>query len=127
MCCVCVCRASRHKVEADLSKSFRREGPILTSLPKAGRPAAELKRAMTADAKKEDKRWEDGLVSGAVYHGEKVRFALRRLFCFGSFLTAVRSAVFLHARADRGRGAVFICSHGVDSPRRRTNAHHCCR
>ena len=81
---MCVPRVAA-QVEADLSKSFRREGPILTSLPKAGRPAAELKRAMTAVAKKEDKRWEDGLVSGAVYHGEKVRFALPVCFVLVRF------------------------------------------
>ncbi|KAJ8610493.1 hypothetical protein CTAYLR_007774 [Chrysophaeum taylorii] len=60
------------KVEADLRVSLKKDmpRPPIVELPRKGRPASELAAELGALGAREDDKWKQGLVSGAVYHGE---------------------------------------------------------
>ncbi len=51
-------------------KPYRGRRPDVSRLPAEGRPREELLRELDALAAEEAPRWRDGLVSGAVYHGD---------------------------------------------------------
>ncbi len=51
-------------------KPYRDLGPRFTRLPPEGLPREEVLRAMADLAAREEARWREGLVSGAVYHGD---------------------------------------------------------
>lgn len=57
-------------------KPYRGVLPSLAALPARGRPRAEILEEMRDLRDREEARWRDGFVSGAVYHGdpEHVRF-----------------------------------------------------
>ena len=57
------------KLEPSL-KPYRGRLPDHSRLPDAPRPREELAREVEAMAREETPRWRDGLVSGAVYHGD---------------------------------------------------------
>jgi glutamate/tyrosine decarboxylase-like PLP-dependent enzyme len=61
-------------VLADLEgslKPYRQEVPSFARLPEKGRPREEVLREMGQLESHEHQRWEQGHVSGAVYHGDK--------------------------------------------------------
>lgn len=68
---------SQRELEADLEKEIKINarlidgGKILTALPKKGQSARKILDLMRSETKKEDVKWQDGKVSGAVYHGEQ--------------------------------------------------------
>mmetsp|Transcript_31855 Transcript_31855/g.71703 ORF Transcript_31855/g.71703 Transcript_31855/m.71703 type:complete len:360 (+) Transcript_31855:219-1298(+) len=65
------------KMEADLLREMRPAGrDARSTMPEKGLPASEIKAMVKAFAAKEDKTWEDGRVSGAVYHGGAEHLAL---------------------------------------------------
>lgn len=51
-------------------KPYRGRVPTHESLPEAGRPREEVLRELEELQAREDRRWKEGRVSGAVYHGE---------------------------------------------------------
>ncbi|OQS01465.1 sphingosine-1-phosphate lyase [Achlya hypogyna] len=75
-------RAEIAKIEHDIQHSFQGQGkseaqfPKLYALPEKGRNPDDVLATMTAMVHGEDKRWQDGLVSGAVYHGEAAHLEL---------------------------------------------------
>lgn len=70
------------KVEADIEHSLHGDGHLATimkpqlALPAKGMGDAALLKLMDDLAGDADKRWQEGLVSGAVYHGEKDHLAV---------------------------------------------------
>jgi len=52
--------------EAGLDSS----GPVTTRLPAAGLPRAEVLAALEGASAREQRRWQEGFASGAVYHGD---------------------------------------------------------
>ena len=65
-------------MEAEL-KPYRGAFPEFTRLPQSGRPRAELLAELEALQRREEEKWADGFVSGAVYHGgaEHIEFMNR--------------------------------------------------
>lgn len=51
-------------------KPYRGDYAAYARLPKAGRDRAELLREVAELQQREEARWRDGFVSGAVYHGD---------------------------------------------------------
>jgi sphinganine-1-phosphate aldolase len=51
-------------------KPYRQEFPSLGRLPEVGRDRESILRDMEAMRSREESRWRDGKVSGAVYHGD---------------------------------------------------------
>jgi glutamate/tyrosine decarboxylase-like PLP-dependent enzyme len=71
--------AEYDKVMAELrnaAKPYRDEFPSCSALPEHGRAADEILAQMRALQGREESRWRDGYVSGAVYHGEPEHVAL---------------------------------------------------
>lgn len=66
-------------------KPYRDEFPSCAELPETGRDRDEILREMEALRAREQARWQDGFVSGAVYHGdpEHVEF-LNRVYALHS-------------------------------------------
>lgn len=65
--------AEYDKVMADLraaAKPYRDELPSWDTLPTHGRDRAQILAEMQALREREDGRWREGFVSGAVYHGD---------------------------------------------------------
>ncbi len=59
------------KMEADFRKTLRPDSrDACHEMPERGIAAAEISAMMNAVAQEEDRKWADGYVSGAVYHGE---------------------------------------------------------
>jgi glutamate/tyrosine decarboxylase-like PLP-dependent enzyme len=52
-------------------KPYRDEFPTFTRLPERGRDKAEIINDMKALNTREESKWKDGFVSGAVYHGDE--------------------------------------------------------
>ena len=52
-------------------KPYRDDFPTFTHLPETGRDKAEIIGEMQALCAKEESKWKDGFVSGAVYHGDE--------------------------------------------------------
>ena len=63
--------AARKREEEDASVHYRSEDNLNRFLPKEGRHAGDLLSLMRRETKKENTIWQEGKVSGAVYHGEK--------------------------------------------------------
>lgn len=57
------------QLEAAL-KPYRDEFPSLTAIPEVGRPRDDVLNELREFHNREQARWHDGLVSGAVYHGD---------------------------------------------------------
>ncbi len=65
------------KMEADFLKTLRPDDrDALHAMPTDGLPAADIAAMMRSLAQEEDKKWADGYVSGAVYHGEAAHLQL---------------------------------------------------
>jgi sphinganine-1-phosphate aldolase len=65
--------AEYEKLLGDLrhaARPYGDENPKVECLPEHGRPRAEVLRQMQDLTEREDGRWRDGFVSGAVYHGD---------------------------------------------------------
>ena len=60
----------------DELKPYKRDFPTFTCLPGEGRSHAEILREMAEIQEREEARWQDGFVSGAVYHGGKEHIEL---------------------------------------------------
>ncbi len=70
----------RHKIEDQYDslmdqmesavKPYRDEFPSFARIPEAGCERTDILREMEELRRKEESRWEDGFVSGAVYHGD---------------------------------------------------------
>lgn len=56
--------------EKDLKVKSRSLGEINTKLPSKGQKKDDILTLMKSSTKQEDKVWENGLISGAVYHGK---------------------------------------------------------
>ncbi|KDO34178.1 hypothetical protein SPRG_01420 [Saprolegnia parasitica CBS 223.65] len=75
-------RAEIAKIEADIEHSLAEQSksavdfPKRFALPEKGQASADVLATMVRMVQGEDKRWQDGLVSGAVYHGEDEHIAL---------------------------------------------------
>lgn len=54
-----------------LAKPYAHDYPSLSQLPRTGRPREEVLREMETLRAREEARWKDGFVSGAVYHGDE--------------------------------------------------------
>jgi len=52
-------------------KPYRDDFPTFTRLPETGRAKEEIISEMQALCAKEESKWKDGFVSGAVYHGDE--------------------------------------------------------
>ncbi len=52
-------------------KPYRDDFPTFTRLPETGRDKTEIISEMQALCAKEESKWKDGFVSGAVYHGDE--------------------------------------------------------
>ena len=52
-------------------KPYRDEFPTFTRLPETGRDKEEIINEMKALSAREESKWKDGFVSGAVYHGDE--------------------------------------------------------
>ena len=52
-------------------KPYRKDFKTFTRLPKDGRKKEEIIKEMEALNAKEEPKWKDGFVSGAVYHGDE--------------------------------------------------------
>jgi len=52
-------------------KPYRQDFPTFTHLPKIGRKKKEILQEMEILKAKEESKWKDGFVSGAVYHGDE--------------------------------------------------------
>jgi sphinganine-1-phosphate aldolase len=69
--------AEMHKIEGEVEQSLKGHDPLagkmekLHVLPEKGMDDAKLLALMEDLAGNSDDKWRDGLVSGAVYHGEK--------------------------------------------------------
>jgi glutamate/tyrosine decarboxylase-like PLP-dependent enzyme len=71
-------------LEATL-KPYRGERPDCARLPAAGRERAEVLREMEGLQAREQARWHDGFVSGAVYHGDAAHIEfLNRVYALNS-------------------------------------------
>jgi len=66
-------------------KPYRKDFDSYTRLPRTGRSRDEIIREMETLAAKEESKWKDGFVSGAVYHGdaEHIDF-LNRVYAINS-------------------------------------------
>lgn len=51
-------------------KPYRDDYPVYRLLPEQGRPRADILREMADLQQREEARWREGYVSGAVYHGD---------------------------------------------------------
>ena len=72
------------RLEAEV-KPYRGRVPSYRHLPAEGRPPEEILAEMEGLAAAEDDRWREGLVSGAVYHGEPEHVAfLNRAYSIAS-------------------------------------------
>ncbi|OQR95508.1 sphingosine-1-phosphate lyase [Thraustotheca clavata] len=75
-------RSEIQKIEKDIEHSIQEQGkspvefPKIYELPAKGKSPEEVLDTMTKMVKGEDARWKDGLVSGAVYHGEEAHLEL---------------------------------------------------
>ena len=66
-------------------KPYRGEFPTYTSLPAAGLSRDEILAQMQALHAREQDRWQDGFVSGAVYHGDQAHIDfLNRVYALNS-------------------------------------------
>jgi glutamate/tyrosine decarboxylase-like PLP-dependent enzyme len=85
----------RHAIEAETGsvlagleaslRPYRAEFPAFPRLPEAGRDRAEVLREMEALQVRERARWQAGLVSGAVYHGDEAHIDfLNRVYALNS-------------------------------------------
>ena len=63
---------ARKDIEADLKVKSRAMGPVVTTLPQKGSSHSEIISLMQSLAGKENERWLEGKITGAVSHGEKV-------------------------------------------------------
>jgi glutamate/tyrosine decarboxylase-like PLP-dependent enzyme len=52
------------------AKPYKQHFPSFTRLPETGRPRADILQEMQLMRTREESRWQDGFVSGAVYHGD---------------------------------------------------------
>jgi len=52
-------------------KPYRKDFKAFTRLPRDGRKKEEIIKEMEALNAKEEPKWKDGFVSGAVYHGDE--------------------------------------------------------
>lgn len=66
-------------------KPYRQEFPAFSRLPEQGLDRAEILKEMEALRAREESRWQEGYVSGAVYHGdpEHIEF-LNRVYALNS-------------------------------------------
>ncbi len=55
----------------DSIRPYRNKYPVFSSLPEDGRNRDEIIKEMEEMRSEEDNRWQEGFVSGAVYHGDK--------------------------------------------------------
>ncbi|MBC2713432.1 MAG: aminotransferase class V-fold PLP-dependent enzyme [Desulfosarcina sp.] len=83
---------------ADLESSlkpYRDDFSAFTEIPETGRDRAEIIAEMTAMQAKEESRWRDGFVSGAVYHGdsEHIDF-LNRVYALNSQSNPLHADIF---------------------------------
>lgn len=66
-------------------KPYRDGFPAFSRLPEVGRDREEIIREMEAIKSREESRWKDGFVSGAVYHGDDEHIAfLNRVYALHS-------------------------------------------
>jgi sphinganine-1-phosphate aldolase len=66
-------------------KPYRKEFPTFTALPGAGLDRHEVIAQMEALRAREQARWQDGYVSGAVYHGDEAHIDfLNRVYALNS-------------------------------------------
>jgi hypothetical protein len=56
-------------VDEEMKSKIRAMGPRYAVLPQAGQPSEEILNFLKTLVRKEDSVWENGKVSGAVYHG----------------------------------------------------------
>ena len=64
----------RKKLEQDVRKSVKHSEHVVEkiyTLPDHGRSTDDILKEMKTYIALEDKKWEDGYISGAVYHGER--------------------------------------------------------
>ncbi len=76
-------------------KPYQHDFPAFTRLPEAGRDREEIIREMEALKAREEARWKDGFVSGAVYHGDDdhIRF-LDRVYAINSQTNPLHSDIW---------------------------------
>ncbi|NUM47809.1 MAG: aspartate aminotransferase family protein, partial [Anaerolineales bacterium] len=66
-------------------KPYKDRFPAFTELPAQGRDRAEILREMEAMQSQEEDRWREGMVSGAVYHGDQAHIDfLNRVYALHS-------------------------------------------
>jgi len=67
------------------AKPYRQDFPCFSQIPKTGRAREEVLQEMEAYKSREEARWKEGFVSGAVYHGdaEHIEF-LNRVYALHS-------------------------------------------
>ncbi len=79
----------------DSIKPYKNDFPAFTQLPPAGVDRAEILRAMEALKAKEEARWKDGFVSGAVYHGDDAHIDfLNRVYAIHSQSNPLHSDIW---------------------------------
>jgi sphinganine-1-phosphate aldolase len=76
-------------------KPYQRDFPAFARLPEAGRDREEIIQEMEALKAREEARWKDGFVSGAVYHGDDdhIRF-LDRVYAINSQTNPLHSDIW---------------------------------
>ncbi|MFQ5676532.1 MAG: aminotransferase class V-fold PLP-dependent enzyme, partial [bacterium] len=66
-------------------KPYKNEFPTFSRLPASGRDRDEILKEMQALLSREEDRWKDGFVSGAVYHGDEEHIDfLNRVYALNS-------------------------------------------
>ncbi len=76
-------------------KPYRREFETFSRLPQAGRGRDEILRELEAIKAREEARWRDGFVSGAVYHGDQAHIDfLNRVYAIHSQSNALHTDVW---------------------------------
>ena len=67
-------KKTNEEMMADIERSikpYRDDFPTFSRLPETGRDKAEVISEMQALCAREESKWKDGFVSGAVYHGDE--------------------------------------------------------
>lgn len=79
----------------DSIKPYKNDFPSFTHLPQAGVDRAEILHEMEALKAKEEARWKDGFVSGAVYHGDDAHIDfLNRVYAIHSQSNPLHSDIW---------------------------------
>lgn len=97
--------AVKQKIESDYDeimaelehsvRPYKDSFPALSRLPEAGRPRDEVIGEMEAMRAREELKWKDGFVSGAVYHGDEEHIGfLNRVYAINSQSNPLHSDVW---------------------------------